>query len=191
MSAPTLIRRELKNARIYFVPAGEVLATGNGEASLTVGSTVVFPDNTPATNYTSYEIPDIEDVKTEITVEKETFKIPAAGGGYRDDVEEMVTRRLWMATTHKTSIYLKKLQHGLATVPVVGTAQAPGVTADNFMDGVMLLEIQNKAGVIIERTQVWSRLRLVTAGDTGPTTAKVEVSLELLPHVSNSFIVVA
>lgn len=184
MSAPTLIRRELKNARFYFIPTGETVD------SVTVAN-ATWPDNNPTTNYTSYEIPDIEDVKAEVTIEKESFKIPAAGGGYREDVEEMVTRRQWMATTHKTSIYLKKLQHGLATVPVVGTAQAPGVTLDNYTDGVFLLEIQNKAGTIIERTQVWARLRLVTAGDVGPATSKVEISLEMLPSTANSFVVVA
>lgn len=192
MAAPTVVRRELKNARIYFVPSGEVLATGNGESSLTVGASVVFPDNTPTTNYTSYEFADIEDVKQELTIAKDgPFKIPAAGGGYRDDYEEMVTARMWKATTHKTNGYLKKLQHGLATIPVVGTAQAPGVTADNYMDGVMLLEIQNKSGAVIERTVVWARLRLVTAGDVGPATAKVEFSLEMLPHTSNSYLLVA
>ncbi len=185
MAAPTLIRRELNNARLYFLPAGELVD------SVTVSATAAWPDNAPTTNYTAYEIPDIEDVKSEVTIEKETFKIPAPGGGYRDDVEEMVTRRMWLASTHKTNIYLKKLQHGLATVPIVGTAQAPGVTADNFMDGVMLLELQNKAGAIIERTQVWCRLRLVTAGDTGPTTKKVEISLEMLASVYNTFVVVA
>jgi len=55
----------------------------------------------------------------------------------------------------------------------------------------MLLEIQNKAGTVIERTQVWSRLRLVTAGDVGPVTAKVELSLEMLPSTLNSYVAVA
>jgi hypothetical protein len=191
MSAPTLIRRELKNARIYFVPSGEVLALGNGSSSLTVGIANVFPDNDPLTNYTSYEIPEIEDVKEENTIKKETYTIPAADGGYREEEEEMVTRRMWKATTHKTNNYLKQLQHGLSSAPVVGAAQTPGAKKDNYIDGVMLLEIQNKSGAIIERTQVWSRLRLVTAGDVGPVTAKVEFSLECLPHVSNSYLAVA
>ena len=190
MAAPTLIRRELKNARICFIPAGEVIAAGNVDASLTVAN-AAWPDNVPTTNWTNYEIPEIEDVKSELTIKKESFTIPDSGGGYREEEEEMVTRRIWNATTHKTSIYLKKLQHGLATIPVVGTAQAPGVTKDNSMEGVMLLEIQNKAGVVIERTQVWARLRLKTAGDVGPVTAKVEISLEQLPSTLNSYVAVA
>ena len=184
MSAPTLQRRELKNARIYFIPSGETVD------SVTVAN-ATWPDNIPTTNWTTYEFPEIEDVKSELTIKKETFTIPDPAGGYMEQEEEMVTRRLWKASTHKTSIYLKKLQHGLATVPVVGTAIAPGTTKDNYMDGVMLLEIQNKAGAVIERTQVWARLRLVTAGDVGPVTAKVEISLEQLASTLNSYVAVA
>lgn len=184
MAAPTLIRRELKNARLCFIPSGEIVD------AITVAITT-WPDDTPTVNYTAYEIPEIEDVKTELTVVTESFTIPGAAGGYREETEEMVTRRMWKATTHRTSTYLKKLQHGLASIPVIGTPQAPGVKMDNAVDGVMLLEIQSKGGAIIERTQVWARLRLVTAGDIGPATAKVEISLEMLPSSANTVMLVA
>ena len=184
MAAPTLIRRELRNARFYFIPTGETVD------AVTVAN-ATWPDNNPTANWTAYEFPEIEDAKTELTIKKETFTIPDAAGGYREEEEEMVTRRLWKASTHKTSSYLKKLQHGLATIPVVGTPIAPGTTKDNYMDGVMLLEIQNKAGTVIERTQVWARLRLVTAGDVGPVTAKVEISFEQLASTLNSYVAVA
>ena len=191
MSALTLVRRELKNARMYFVPSGTVLPLGNGSSSLTVDVAAVFPDNSPTTNYTDYEFINIEDVKESTTVKKETFTIPDQAGGYRDEEEEMVTQRMWKATTHSTNAYLKQLQSGLASIPVVGTAQAPGVKKDNCLDGVFLLEIQNKAGVVVERTQVWARLRLTAPGDVGPTTAKIEFSLEQLNSVYNSYMVVA
>lgn len=184
MSAPTVVRRELKNARMYFIPSGETVD------SVTVAN-ATWPDNSPTTNWTNYEIPEIEDVKSENTIKKETFTIPDTAGGYREEEEEMITRRLWKATTHKTNNYLKKLQHGLATAPVVGAAQAPGATKDNYTDGVMLLEIQNKSGTVIERIQVWARLRLVTAGDVGPATSKVEFSMEQLPSTLNSYLLVA
>lgn len=191
MSALTLVRRELKNARMYFVPSGIVLPLGNGSSSLTVDVAAVFPDNSPTTNYTDYEFINIEDVKESTTVKKETFTIPDQAGGYRDEDEEMVTQRMWKATTHSTNAYLKQLQNGLASIPVVGIAQAPGVKKDNCLDGVFLLEIQNKAGVVVERTQVWARLRLTAPGDVGPTTAKIEFSLEQLNSVYNSYMVVA
>lgn len=187
----TLRRRELKNARIYFVPAGTVLPLGAGAAPLTVSASAAFPDNDPTTNYTDFEFTEIEDVKEESTLKKETFTLPDTNGGYREEDEEMLTQRKWKATTHTTNALLKQLQHGLATLPVVGTAQSPAAKKDNCLDGVMLLEIQNKSGSVIERTSVWSRLRLTSAGDVGPATAKVEFSLEQLAHPSNSFVVVA
>jgi len=184
MSALTLVRRELKNARLYFVPAG-------GTVDSIVVANALWPDNNPTTNYTDCEFVNIEDVKESSTVKKETFTVPDVAGGYRDEDEEMVTQRMWKATTHTTNALLKQLQNGLATLPVVGTAQAPGVKKDNCIDGVLLIEIQSKAGVIIERTQVWARLRLVSGGDVGPATMKIEFSLEQLYSPNNSFVVVA
>ena len=190
MSAPTLIRRELKNARIYFIPVGETIALGNGEASMSVGNTT-WPDNTPTTNWSLYQFPDVETVKSVKTVKSETFNVPNDNGGYTEDIEEMVTMRKWTAITHKTNSYLKQLENGLAATLVASTAQAPGSKADNFIDGVMLLEVQNKSGTVTERTQVWARLRLVNGGDVGPATAQVEFSLELRPSTLNTYVAYA
>ena len=190
MSAPTLIRRELKNARIYFIPAGETIALGNVEASMVVAN-ATWPDNTPATNWSNYQIPDIETVKSVKSIKSETFNVPNDNGGYLEDIEEMVTMRKWTATTHKTNSYLKQLEHGLAAIAVASTAQAPGSRPDNFIDGVMLLEVQNKSGAVIERTQVWSRLRLVNGGDVGPATSQVEFSLEQRPSSLNTYVAYA
>ena len=186
MSAPTVVRRELKNARLYFIPSGETVDA----VTVTAGA---WPDNVPTTNWTAYELPEIEDVKSVNTIVKDgPFKIPDPnGGGYIDDEEEMVTKRMWTATTHRTNNYIKQLQHGLASAPAVGTALAAGLTKDNFLDGVMLLVVTKKDGTIIERTQVWSRLRLTTAGDIGPATAKVEFSLEQRPSTLNTYLLVA
>ena len=184
MSAPTLLRRELKNARAYFIPSGEVVD------AVTVAN-ATWPDNNPLANWTAYEIPDLEELKEEKDVKKETFTIPDASGGYREEEEEMVVSRKWKASTHKSSTYLKQLQHGLATIPVVGTAQTPGAKKDNALDGVLLLEIQNKTGTVIERLQIWARLRLVSPGDAGPATAKLDISFEQLYSSLNSYVLVA
>lgn len=184
MSVPTLIRRELKNARIYFIPAGEVVD------GVTVSATT-WPDNAPTSNYTGYQFADIETVKEAKEIESETFKIPRSTGGYVNDNEENMVSRVWTAMTAKTNSIVKQLEHALASPVVANTAQAPGVKQDNFIDGVMLLEIQNKNGTVIERTQVWSRLRLVSAGDVGPTTAKVEISFEQRESSLNTYIAYA
>lgn len=186
MSAPTLIRRELKNARLYFIPSGETV--DSVAVSL---ANATWPDNSPTANWTAYQFADIETVKESKEVETETFKIPKSTGGYSVDTEEMLVKRMWNATTAKTNSILKQLEHALASPLVASAAQAPFVKNDNYVEGIMLMEIQNKNGVVIERTQVWARLRLVTAGDVGPATAKVEFSLEQREHANNSYIAYA
>ena len=190
MSAPTLIRRELKNARLYFIPAGETIALGNGSSSMVVAN-ALWPDNTPPENWTLFQFSDIETVKEAKEVETETFKVPKAAGGYFIDTEETLLKRVWTATTAKTNSLLKQLEHALAAPVVANTAQAPFVQQNNFIDGVMPLEIQNKNGVVIERTQVWGRLRLVSAGDVGPATAKVEFSIEQRESTLNTYVAYA
>jgi hypothetical protein len=184
MAALTTKRRELKNARLYFIPVGELVD------AVTVSKTT-WPDNSPTSNWTNYQFDDIETVKEAKEFDTETFKIPKDAGGYLDDEEQTLKKRTWTAATAKTNSLLKQLEHALATVPVVGTAQAPGVKQDNFIEGVMLLEIQNKDGAVIERTQVWARLRLVTAGEVGPTTSKIEFSIEQRDSGNNTFLLVA
>lgn len=184
MAAPTLIRRELKNARVYFTPLGEVVD------GVTV-ALATWPDAAPTTNYSAYQIADIEEVTVEEEVESEPRKLPRLGGGYINSTEEMVVSKKWMAKTAKTNSYVKQLEHGLATVPVAGTAQAPGVRLDNFIDGIYTLEVQNKNGVMIERVQVWSKMRLAsrTASDIKPETAMVELSFEMLESANNTIVV--
>lgn len=184
MSAPTFIRRELQNARLYFIPLGETVD------AVTV-AVATWPDNDPATNYTSYQFPDIEMVKEAKEVETETRKIPRSTGGYRNDEEMSILSRKWTVSTAKTNSFIKKLEHGLATVPAAGVAQAPSINHDNHILGVLLIEIQNKDGAIIERTQVWAKLTLPATPDVGPTTRKFDLQFEQLESDNNSYVAVA
>ena len=47
MGVLTTQRRELKNARVYFIPAGEVVDT-------VTTSVTTWPDANPLTNYTAF-----------------------------------------------------------------------------------------------------------------------------------------
>lgn len=181
----TTKRRELKNARIYFIPVGTVVD------GITVSKTT-WPDNAPLTNWTDNQFAHIETVTEEKQFDSEIFKIPADAGGYFDDEEQQKKKRLWSCVSALTNSLLKQLEHGLATPPVVGTAQAPNVNNNNFIEGVFLLEIQiASTGVITERTQVWSYLRLTTAGGVGPTTAKPEFTFEQRDSGNNTYLLVA
>jgi hypothetical protein len=184
MPIPTLIRRELKNARIYFIPAGEVVD------AVTV-AVAAWPDNAPTANWTAYQFADIETVKEQKDIETEDFKIPRASGGYTTDTEETLLKRYWTATTARTNSIIKQLEHALPAPVVAAAAQTPFTQNNNYIDGCMLMEIQNKNGVIIERTQVWGRMRLVTSGDAGPNTAKAEFSVEQRESTLNTFVAFA
>ena len=185
-------RRELKNARIYLVPAGTVLATGDGSNSLTVAEGAVFPDNSPTTNYTDYEIPDIEEVTEELKKKEEEFVIPdTVNGAYFADEESTVTSRKYKAVTHKITALLKGLAFGLAAKPVIGTAAAINANKDPYVDGVCLIEIANKGGTVIDRAVFWARMRLTDPGKIGPETSKLGVEITVRPHVSNSYLSVA
>lgn len=185
MSAYTTNRRENLNARVYFLPVGEVVD------AVTVVQNGPWPDNVPTTNYTNFQLQDTESLKCDREHDVETFKIPKATGGYLDDEESLLKKVTYTGETHKTNSLLKQLEHGLASQPVVGTSQAPFVSNTNYVEGVALIEIQNKTGAVTERIQVWVRLRLPNAGDIGPAAKKLTYTLEVRDSTANSYLLVA
>jgi hypothetical protein len=184
MAAPTTIRRELLNARVYFIPAGE---TVDGAAV----TETVWPDNSPAANWTAFQLQDTETIKVEREYEQETFQIPKATGGYFDDEEGTLKKVTLTGVTAKTSSLIKQLEYGLASQPAVGTAQAPFARNDDFVEGVALVEFQNKSGVVTERLQIWARLRVSDPGEVGPNSKKITYVLERRDSVNNSYVLVA
>ena len=184
MAAYTNIRRELLNARVYFIPTGELVD------AVTVSETS-WPDNSPTANWTAFQLHDTETIKTEREYEEETFKIPRSTGGYNDDVEKSLKSVKYIVLTAKTNSLLKQLEHGLSSQPVVGTAQAPFANGNDYVEGVALIEIQNKTGTVTERIQIWSRIRLTDPGEIGPQTKKLTYELEKRDSVNNSYVLVA
>jgi hypothetical protein len=182
MPAPLLIRREHVNVRAYLIPAGEVVD------SVTVSAST-WPDNNPLTNWTAYEIPEVERANPTAETEEEVFRIPRDTGGYIIDREETVIARRWSLFTRRASTYTKRLEHGLAVFPTASTATAPGAASDPFLFGVLLLEMQNKNGAMTERVQMWGKLRLVSPGEIGPATRLIEMSFEMLNSGLNSYVI--
>jgi len=184
MAAPTTIRRELLNARVYFIPSGESVDAVTVSAS-------AWPDNDPTTNYTAYLLHDTETLQSERTYETATFRIPRASGGYRDDKETTLVSAMFQGVTAKTSNFLKQLEYGLASAPVAATPQSPFLRNDDFILGVALIELQNKAGTVTERIQIWAKLRLDEPGQVGPATKKLTYSIEMEDNALNTFVLVA
>lgn len=185
MSVPTLSRRELKNAKAYYTPLGETVDTS------VVVSKTTWPDGDPITNYTNFEVPDIEGVVQELMTEEEVFLLARASGGYQNETETHFRGLKWTATTAKTNSYLKQLQFALSSPAAATVAQAPGEKGSLFKDGILLLE-WNNGGVIIERLQVWARMTLADVGaSAGATTSKLQIRWELLQSGNNTFIPLA
>lgn len=184
MAAPTLIRRELSAAFISFIRAGEVVD------SVTV-AIATWPDNDPATNWTAFAFADIETVIENRKQVDEAIMIPSVSGGYVEDDEVMVTREAWTCTTAKTNSLVKELQFGVASAIAASTAQAPSTKNDRYIDGVLLLEVKNKSGAIIERMQRWARMRLINPGDIGPATKKVQIEFRGIYSPNNTVITFA
>lgn len=177
-------RRELLNARVYFIPVGTVVDL------ITVSSTT-WPDNVPTTNYTDRMLQDTETIAKEKSYDTETFKIPKSTGGYTDDEESTLKKVVFTGETGKTREMFKQLEWGTATEPVIGTALAPFTENEDYLEGVALIEFQNKTGVVTERYQTWARLRLKDDGKVGPTTKKITYTLEVRESGNNTYLAVA
>jgi hypothetical protein len=184
MAAPAFVRRELKTAKAYFVPLGESVD------SVTVSKTT-WPDGDPVTNYTNFEVPEIEGLVEELMTEEEVFLLPRDSGGYQNETETHLRGIKWTATTSKTNSYVKQLQLATPGVPVATTAQAPSELGKVQKDGILLIELRN-AGVVIERIQVWARMTLADVGAAAAsTTSKIQIRWELLVAGNNTSVVLA
>lgn len=182
MAAPTLIRRELANAKICFIPNGETVDLVDVDSE-------TWPDNDPVTNFTDFELPDIEKVVLEKGVVDEEIMVPDDNGGYFSDDEQMVTSRKWIATTSKTSNLIKQLDKGLAAAVVADAAQTHGTKSDNYLLGILRVVETDKTGAVIETTQVWAKMRVRSTGETGPATRKIEVEFKQNPSSLNTITV--
>lgn len=181
MPAPTRVRREHLNCRFYFIRNGETVDGG------TVSRTS-WPDANPLSNWTAYQFRDIEKVMPAHVIDKETWKVPSDSGGYDNDSEEQVIERRWKLETSYSNSYIKQLEHALAAIPTVDTAATPGTKNDNFILGVALFEFQNKNGDIVERFQLWGKLRLDEIPAVEPKTRKFVLSFEQQSSGNNTYV---
>ena len=185
MSAPSLTRREILNvAFLAFIPAGEVVD------GITVSAST-WPDNVPTTNYSAYQIRDVETLKVAKEYDSETFKIPNPSGGYLEDPENSLKSVKFTGLTAMNYSYFTQLEHNLTSPPVLNVAQAPYVANNDFIEGVVLMEFQAKNGEVTKREQIWARIRLTDPGEVGPATRKKTFEIEKRPSGNNTFVQVA
>lgn len=180
----TVARRELKNARVYFIPTET--SVDSGTVSITA-----WPDASPTTNWTNWRFQSIENCLDFREENEEKFMEEAEAGGFQETVEKDIRRKGWTVTTSKTNQLIKQLTQGLAIAPVVGTAQAPLAKKDLYLDGVLLIEEQGKDGAILERHQVWARMRLKDVPGIDGNTAKIGIEFQELYAALNTYLLVA
>lgn len=177
-------RRELLNARVYFVPIGTLVD------AVTVSETT-WPDNSPITNYTDFMLHDTEEITKAKTFDTEEIKIPKDTGGYADDPETTLKNVNFTGKTHKTREVFKQLEWGLSDPPEIDEAQTPFAENSDFIYGVALIEFQNKTGDLTEIIQFWSKLRLKDDGGVGPKTKLLTYELELVVADNNTYVLKA
>lgn len=183
MSLHTYIdRTETRFDHICFIPEGTVVD------GVTVAQ-AVWPDATPATNYTDYKIKELENLKSEREVETESrLYVSETTAGYSEDKTTTLKGKSYLAETSRTNGLVKMLEYGLAALPVPGVPVTPRARKETYIDGVMLKETGVVAlGAITERLQTWCRIELVTPGDSTNKTSKIQLRFTELDSENNTF----
>lgn len=176
-------RREVKGERIYFIPAGTSVD------SVTV-AIATWPDASPTSNWTDFEMDDIEMLEPGKEVETETFVIPSNTDGYDEDEDQTVKANFWTAETAKTNALVKMIEYGLATLPVANTAQVPFARKENYVEGVLLKETVVRGVGVTERLQCWARVYLETPGNSSSKTSKVKLKFRRMASANNTFVII-
>ncbi|MFT3992544.1 MAG: hypothetical protein QM680_14190 [Luteolibacter sp.] len=105
MSAPTTTRRQLLNAKAYFIPYGETVSAAAVAAT-------AWPATTTMTAWSPYEITDIEKADDVRAVSEEKIMVPSDLGGYWEDYERMLTGLGYELATSKSNSYIEQLALG-------------------------------------------------------------------------------
>jgi hypothetical protein len=182
MSILSIDRTEIRFNHLCFIPLATTVET------VTVAE-AVWPDATPATNYTDFKIKELENLKQEREVETEPrLHVSETNAGWTEEKETTLKSKSYLVETSRTNALVKMLEYGLAVLPVAGTPVIPRERKQTYVDGVMLLETGVVAlGVITERLQTWARCELVTPGDSTNKTAKVQLRFTELDSDNNTF----
>lgn len=175
-------RREIRFDHFTFIPEGQVV-----DGVTTAKNT--WPDNTPTTNYEPFKLLELTNIKPFFETDDETLlMVSESAAGWTEESSGTVKRTGFTFDAIRTNGFYKMLEHGLATMPVLGTAQAPGADKRKYRDGMVLHESGDvNLGVITERKQSWARLELVSPGDHTNKTVMVQLRLTFLDADNNTF----
>ena len=153
MSTPSL-RDILLGGFAYFIESGTVVD------SVTVSATVK-PDMIPATNWTDNTLGNILDFK--FGVEEEDYPVMRLlPNGSRVKVpRKIVVADFLDLTAQQMNELVLRLQHGVGTKIVEGTAQTPGSANDRYIDGWLRLQGRALGNFDVFIQDWWCQCRMV------------------------------
>jgi len=137
MSDVAMKERLLLGAFAFFIEAGTTVDGQTVSAS-------IKPDATPLSNWPN--LGAIENSKFEREEDEEEFLEPRVQGGYDKPKIPQVVNDYLILTTNHTSEFFHRLQMGLASPIVPGTAQAPHVETDRKITGWLKIQFRKKGG---------------------------------------------
>jgi len=162
MSTPAL-RDILLGGFAYFIESGTVItdATPSPYTSPYTVSATVKPDIDPATNWTAHSLGNILDFK--FGVEEEDYPVMRVlPNGSRVKVpRKIVVADFLDLTAQEMNELCLRLQHGVTTKIVEGTAQTPGATNDRRIDGWLRLQGRAMGNFDVFIQDWWCQVRLI------------------------------
>jgi hypothetical protein len=143
--------RLIIGAFAYFINEGASID------SVTVAGTAK-PDNSPTSNWLS--LGAIEEVKFDDVRSSEKFITPSEAGGYYEEQEDYITGDFINLRTSHMNELVERLQFGLNSVIVAGTAQEPHAAHTRQVNGWLKIQGRKLSGSDEFIMDWWAKLTL-------------------------------
>jgi hypothetical protein len=156
MSVPAPYTASLA-AFVCFIPLGTVLASP--EDAQTISETV-FPDNTPASNWTKYQIGDVLAHNWDNKSVDNTWLKPLSNGRHIEVNEEDVVSDWLDLKVRQTNETYERIAAGVSSEIAVGTAQVPFEKADRYVNGWLLYQGRMKSGADRKVLRMLAQMRI-------------------------------
>jgi hypothetical protein len=134
------------------------------EAGLTVDAQTITPlikpDVTPLTNWTDRSLGDILSLKLESKSEDRSYKRPSTGGGWEIVPRTVIMQDSIAMKSRQMGEQLLRLQFGLETTIVEGTAQTPFANSERRIEGWLRLQSREESGMDLMILDAWTNMEL-------------------------------
>ncbi|RYD38764.1 MAG: hypothetical protein EOP87_00930 [Verrucomicrobiaceae bacterium] len=175
MSAPLLLER-LIGCFAYFIPGGTLVD------ALTVSATVK-PDIVPLDNWTAYNLGSILTYRHVPEIEDNSFKKASPSGGWEKAIRKKVVSDALLLKTREMGEPQLRLEFGLLSAIVEGTAQSPFANTARQIDGWLKVHYRQEDGTDMSLMDMWCTMELVNGLTAEGKTAEPELSFTHIKSV--------